>query len=235
MSLTRLMIWKVSLSEYRLTFFIIFIVIFSLVVYLAIFIELKQYLIKPIKNFANVIKNITMSNDIKKRVDVNDNIEEIDSIKDIFNSMLDSIEHQFYFDNLTGLENRRMLTEKLEEKRYASLLIINIDSFQEINDLYGDQAGDAILKDFAQFLREIMPDVGGLYRLHSDEFAHLCESDIDINDFKNFAAMVSEKISHKRFSIGDKGDVSLSATIGMNTVRIFIDECGYCPQTGKKA
>lgn len=207
---------KVSLSE-MINFFIIFIVIFSLVVYLAIFIELKQYLIKPIKNFANVIKNITMSNDIKKRVDVNDNIEEIDSIKDIFNSMLDSIEHQFYFDNLTGLENRRMLTEKLEEKRYASLMIINIDSFQEINDLYGDQAGDMILKDFAQFLREIMPDIGGgLYRLHSDEFAHLCENDIDINDFKNFASMVSEKISHKRFAIGDKGDVSLSATIGIS-------------------
>ena len=205
---------KVSLSE-MINFFIIFIVIFSLIVYLAIFIELKQYLIKPIKNFANVIKNITMSNDIKKRVDVNDNIEEIDSIKDIFNSMLDSIEHQFYFDNLTGLENRRMLTEKLEEKCYASLMIINIDSFQEINDLYGDQAGDAILKDFAQFLREIMPNIGGLYRLHSDEFAHLCESDVDINDFKNFASMVSEKISHKRFAIGDKGDVSLSATIGI--------------------
>lgn len=206
---------KVSLSE-MINFFIIFIIAFSLIVYLAIFIELKQYLIKPIKNFANVIKNITMSNDIKKRVDVNDNIEEIDSIKDIFNSMLDSIEHQFYFDNLTGLENRRMLTEKLEEKRYASLMIINIDSFQEINDLYGDQAGDAILKDFAQFLREIMPEMGGLYRLHSDEFAHLCESDIDINDFKNFASMVSEKISHKRFAIGDKGDVSLSATIGIS-------------------
>ncbi|WP_294918049.1 EAL domain-containing protein [Sulfuricurvum sp. PD_MW2] len=206
---------KVSLSD-MINFFIIFIVAFSLIVYLAIFIELKQYLIKPIKNFANVIKNITMSNDIKKRVDVNDNIEEIDSIKDIFNSMLDSIEHQFYFDNLTGLENRRMLTEKLDEKRYASLMIINIDSFQEINDLYGDQAGDIILKDFAQFLREIMPDMGGLYRLHSDEFAHLCESDIDINDFKNFASMVSEKISHKRFAIGDKGDVSISATIGIS-------------------
>lgn len=206
---------KVSLSE-MINFFIIFIIAFSLIVYLAIFIELKQYLIKPIKNFANVIKNITMSNDIKKRVDVNDNIEEIDSIKDIFNSMLDSIEHQFYFDNLTGLENRRMLTEKLDEKRYASLMIINIDSFQEINDLYGDQAGDAILKEFAQFLREIMPEMGGLYRLHSDEFAHLCESDIDINDFKNFASMVSEKISHKRFAIGDKGDVSLSATIGIS-------------------
>ena len=47
-----------------------------------------------------------------KRVDVDDNIEELDSIKDVFNSMLDSIEHQFYNDSLTGLENRRKLTEE---------------------------------------------------------------------------------------------------------------------------
>jgi diguanylate cyclase (GGDEF)-like protein len=191
-------------------------VVFSLVVYLAIFIELKQYLIKPIKNFSNVIKNITASHDMKKRVEVNDNIEEIDSIKDIFNSMLDSIEHQFYFDSLTGLENRRMLTEKLEEKRNGFLMIINIDAFQEINDLYGDQAGDSILKEFALFLQELMPEKEGLYRLHSDEFAHLCGSGMDINEFKLFAALVSEKISQKSFTISEKGDVSLSATMGIS-------------------
>lgn len=90
---------------------------FSIVIYLSIFIELNQYLIKPIKNFSNMIKNITASQDMRKRIEVNDNIEEIDSIKDVFNSMLDSIEHQFYFDSLTGLENRRRLTEKLEEEK----------------------------------------------------------------------------------------------------------------------
>lgn len=206
---------KVSLSE-MINFFIIFIVIFSFIVYLAIFIELKQYLIKPIKNFANVIKNITASHDMKKRVEVNDNIEEIDSIKDIFNSMLDSIEHQFYFDSLTGLENRRMLTEKLEEQRNAFLMIINIDGFQEINDLYGDRAGDTILKEFALFLQELIPLKEGLYRLHSDEFAYLCRSCMDLNDFKQFASFISEKISRKRFTITDKGEVSLSATMGIS-------------------
>ncbi|MBV5320939.1 MAG: EAL domain-containing protein [Sulfuricurvum sp.] len=206
---------KVSLSE-MINFFIIFIIVFSLIVYLAIFIELKQYLIKPIKNFANVIKNITASHDMKKRVEVNDNIEEIDSIKDIFNSMLDSIEHQFYFDSLTGLENRRMLTEKLEEKQNVFLMIINIDGFQEFNDLYGDPAGDLILQEFALFLQEIMPKKEGLYRLHSDEFAHLCNSGMDIHEFKLFASLVSEKISQKSFTISEKGEISLSATIGIS-------------------
>jgi len=206
---------KVSLSE-MINFFIIFIMIFSLTVYAAIFVELKQYLIKPIKNFVNAIKSITVSQDMKKRVDVTDNIEEIDSIKDVFNSMLDSIEHQFYFDALTGLENRRRLTERLEERENVFLMIINIDAFQEINDLYGDQSGDFILKEFAQFLQEIMPKQNGLYRLHSDEFAHVCDMGMSLREFKIFASYVSEKISQKSFMISEKSEVSLSATMGIS-------------------
>ena len=206
---------KISLTE-MINFFIIFIVIFSFVVFIAIFIELNQYLIKPIKNFSNVIKNITASQDMKKRVEVNDNIEEIDSIKNVFNTMLDSIEHQFYYDTLTGLENRRKLTEKLEENKSVFLMIINIDAFQEINDLYGDHVGDSVLIDFALYLKEIIPVKEGIYRLHSDEFAHLCTNGMDINEFKIFVAYISEKIENKSFKIDDKSEVSLSATIGVS-------------------
>lgn len=208
---------KVPLNQ-MVNFFILFIIVFSIIVYLAIFIELKQYLIKPIKNFSSVIKNITSSHDMKKRVEVNDNIEEIDSIKNIFNSMLDSIEHQFYFDSLTGLENRKRLTERLEEKQNANvfLMIINIDAFQEINDLYGDQSGDLILKEFAQFLKEVMPEKDGLYRLHSDEFAHVCTRGMSLEEFKIFVSILSEKISQKSFNINGNSEVSLSATIGIS-------------------
>lgn len=206
---------KVPLSD-MINFFILFIIIFSLIVYVSIFIELNQYLIKPIKNFSNLIKNITTSQDMRKRLEINENIEEIDSIKDVFNSMLDSIEHQFYFDMLTGLENRRRLTERLDERHNIYLMIINIDSFQEINDLYGEPAGDLILKEFAQFLKELTPKHGGLYRLHSDEFAHICSSGMDLNEFKNFVALVSEKISQKSFNVDERSEVSLSATIGVS-------------------
>ena len=206
---------KISLSE-MINFFILFIVIFSLTVYAAIFVELKQYLIKPIKNFVNVIKSITASNDMKKRVNVDNNIEEIDSIKNVFNSMLDSIEHQFYYDSLTGLENRRRLTERLEEKENVFLMIINIDAFQEINDLYGDPAGDIILKEFALYLQEIMPKHNGLYRLHSDEFAHVCNMGMSLHEYKIFASLISEKISRKSFMISEKSEVSLSATMGIS-------------------
>ena len=205
---------KVSLNE-MINFFIIFFIVFSIIIFLAIFIELDQYLIKPIKNFSNVIKNITSSHDITKRVEVNDNIEEIDSIKNIFNAMLDSIEHQFYFDNLTGLQNRRRLTEMLELRNNSFLMIINIDSFQEINDLYGNNAGDKLLKEFALFLKNKIPKDGLLYRLHSDEFAYLCQKGMDLKEFITFASYISDKILHESFKINSKSEISLSATIGL--------------------
>ncbi|WP_373070337.1 putative bifunctional diguanylate cyclase/phosphodiesterase [Sulfurimonas sp.] len=206
---------KVSLN-YMVNFFILFMTIFSLVVFLAIFIELEKYIIKPIKNFSSVIKNITTSHDMRQRINIDEEIEEIDSIKDVFNSMLDSIEYQFYNDPLTGLKNRRRIIELLDKEQPAILMIINIDSFQEINDLYGDDSGDTLLIEFSNYLKEIIPDNDSLYRLHSDEFAYVCESHIDINEFTHFVDELIEKILHKTFIINSTNEINISATIGIS-------------------
>ena len=204
---------KVSLNE-MINFFILFMILFSLVIFIAIFIELDKFLIKPIKNFSAVIQNIINSQDMTKRVEVDDDIEEIDSIKDIFNTMLDSIEYQFYYDTLTGLQNRRRLSEKLEKRVNLFLMILNIDSFQEINDLYGDETGDSVLKDFALLLQELMPNSGMLYRLHSDEFAYLCQWGMNAHEYDIFASAISEKISQKSFTLSQRGNINISVTIG---------------------
>ncbi|NOQ31600.1 MAG: EAL domain-containing protein [Helicobacteraceae bacterium] len=205
---------KISLTE-MINFFIIFMVMFSIVIFLALFFELNKYLIKPIKNFSNVIKNITNSNDVTKRVEALDHIEELDSIKEVFNTMLDSIEYQFYYDSLTGLQNRRKLSEKLETRSRYFLMLINIDYFQEINDLYGEETGDSVLKEFAQFLQELVPERKTLFRLHADEFAHLCEMAVDIEEYTNLVNLIYEKISQKSFKIKGQKTLQISATIGI--------------------
>ncbi len=206
---------KVSLNEMT-SFFILFIIVFSVLIFLTIFMGLDKYLIRPIRDFASVIQNIINSNDITKRVLVNDDVEEIDSIKEIFNTMLDSVEHQFYFDNLTGLANRRKLVELLEKRQSFYFMIINIDAFQQINDLYGDTAGDSVLREFAHFLQEIIPIKDSLYRLHSDEFAHVCIQGFSLEEFRNFATIIIEKIAQKSFVIADNNTINLSATIGIS-------------------
>ena len=82
-------------------------------------------------------------------------------------------------DPLTGLHNRHCFLEnldsavtKLREKGEAfSVLMLDLDRFKEVNDTLGHPAGDALLRQVAQRLRDSLPEVAVLARLGGDEFA----------------------------------------------------------------
>lgn len=97
---------KVSLSSI-INFFLIFIIVFSLIIFMALFAKFDKYLVKPIKTFVININSISQHKDITKRVTIDNNIEEIDSMQEVFNNMLDSLEYQFYYDELTTFPNRK--------------------------------------------------------------------------------------------------------------------------------
>ncbi|PKN14181.1 MAG: diguanylate cyclase, partial [Deltaproteobacteria bacterium HGW-Deltaproteobacteria-24] len=132
---------KVSLSS-LINFFVVFVIAFSGIVFIALFIKLYKHLVKPIKNFVQNVNQISNNKDITQRVNVENEIHEIHSMQEVFNNMLDSLEFQFYNDELTGLPNRKRLLETINDKSNAILMILNIDKFQEINDLYGESIGD---------------------------------------------------------------------------------------------
>lgn len=75
-------------------------------------------------------------------------------------------------DSLTGLYNRPKLTTDLSRVKNTNLIVINIDSFREINDFYGDKIGDILLIKFANRVEEYFKSFSsGIYRIHGDEFA----------------------------------------------------------------
>jgi len=88
------------------------------------------------------------------------------------------MERQAVRDPLTGLYNRRMLEERLNDeferaKRYQralSLLMIDIDNLKLVNDLYGHDWGDAVLQKIAQRLREKTRKSDIPVRYGGDEF-----------------------------------------------------------------
>jgi diguanylate cyclase (GGDEF)-like protein len=88
------------------------------------------------------------------------------------------VERQAVRDPLTGLYNRRMLEERLNDefdraKRYQrplSLLMIDIDNFKQVNDVYGHDWGDAVLQKIAQRLREKTRKSDIPVRYGGDEF-----------------------------------------------------------------
>ena len=101
--------------------------------------------------------------------------------------LLDQIEHQAYHDALTGLPNRLLFEDRLEQsiaraKRSGfpfALLFIDLDGFKHVNDTLGHQIGDELLKAVTKRLSGIMRESDTLARMGGDEFAFI------LNDLRN--------------------------------------------------
>ncbi|MBN0986757.1 GGDEF domain-containing protein [Amphritea pacifica] len=94
------------------------------------------------------------------------------------------IEHLAHHDVLTGLNNRNIfiqilelqLTQSRRTQEPLALLYMDLDQFKPINDRYGHEAGDYVLKQFAARLKQILRESDLLARLGGDEFAALLSS-----------------------------------------------------------
>lgn len=90
-------------------------------------------------------------------------------------------EHLALHDPLTGLPNRRLLSDRLERAIAASgrtgqtlaLMILDVDRFKEINDTLGHDRGDRLLVEISQRLGSVIRDADTVARLGGDEFAVL--------------------------------------------------------------
>jgi diguanylate cyclase (GGDEF)-like protein len=123
-------------------------------------------------------------------------------------------------DPLTGLPNRRLLNERLEnavhdaarDGKHVGLLLLDIDRFKEINDSLGHDRGDQLLVQVADRLREIVRETDTVARLGGDEFAILLKTVRGVDDAVIFAERVlqafdepftvDEMVLHVETSIG---------------------------------
>ena len=92
-----------------------------------------------------------------------------------------TIHHQAFYDSLTGLPNRTLLSERIQEAMTASsgpacsfgLMIMDLDHFKEINDTLGHAAGDQLLREVGRRLQSCARPEDTVARLGGDEFAML--------------------------------------------------------------
>jgi diguanylate cyclase (GGDEF)-like protein/PAS domain S-box-containing protein len=88
------------------------------------------------------------------------------------------LEHEVNHDALTGLANRNLLWDRLEQalhlaqrqKSLVATVLVDLDNFKTINDTYGHEAGDVVLKVIARRLQASVRDSDTVARMSGDEF-----------------------------------------------------------------
>jgi len=115
---------------------------------------------------------------------------------------------QLYVDKMTGLPNRRKLLEDVENAKYPILILINIDSFQQLNDFYGNEIGDFVIMETGKRLKSALPSRDyKLYKMPADEYAVLLDKNICRDEFEQMIQVLvrlfREEISEADFVYHD--------------------------------
>jgi diguanylate cyclase (GGDEF)-like protein len=122
---------------------------------------------------------------------------------------------QLYTNSLTGLPNRLSLLNNIKGINDGALLIINIDDFKEINDFFGQIAGDNILVEFSSRLNKMFTKENSveLKHLSGDEFALLFIKKPSLNKFIQIAQKLAYDIE-KMIFFHENNELAIRATVG---------------------
>lgn len=150
-------------------------------------------------------------------VDIFENIEELESLEELS-----------YTDNLTSLSNRRYFYKRLYEEinraerydRKLSLIIFDIDELKIINDTFGHQAGDEIIRQIGVILKTSIRAIDVVARYGGDEFC-IIMPETDKDTCMKFVSRLHEKIKNTTFSLG-QANKSITCTISMG-ISIYPD------------
>jgi diguanylate cyclase (GGDEF)-like protein len=127
-----------------------------------------------------------------------------------------------YQDALTGLANRRALSEYLEAVfdrqepgTQLYLFLLDLDAFKAVNDAYGHGAGDRLLKAVARRLEAFVSPAGRAYRLGGDEFAVTLQADGESSGVAHAMADQLVREMEVAFPV-DRFSHHISASVGIS-------------------
>ncbi len=158
--------------------------------------------------------------------------------RDELQSKNELLEFMAYHDSLTSLSNRSQFYISIEKalknaKRYntsGAILYLDLDRFKNLNDIYGHDVGDEILKQFSTRLKNTLREVDTICRLGGDEFVVILDKIDDDGDALRVANKIFD-ILKIPFSYEDK-DFLLRASIGIS---IFPEDSQNSSELLKKA
>jgi len=127
------------------------------------------------------------------------------------------LKHRLYKDTLTSLPNRQALERDMESMQNPKIIILDIDSFKDINECYGSCVGDAILLEVSKELRDFSKKENlQLYRVGADEFVLLEDKNLDMDRYEGLANTLIELFKTKSICLVETSDtVKINVTLGI--------------------
>ncbi|HXX70086.1 MAG TPA: diguanylate cyclase [Polyangiaceae bacterium] len=138
--------------------------------------------------------------------------------------MVQKLETMATTDGLTALFNKRAMLEAAEQKlaaaarfkRPLSLLVVDIDHFKRVNDTYGHDVGDVVIRGLGDILKRQKRSTDVVSRFGGEEFVILCEQ-TDEKGATLLAERIREELGKTKFRT-PQGVLSVTCSVGTATI-----------------
>jgi len=175
----------------------------------------EGYLLKPIdlKQFIDMLNKSVEKIYLKKELEHYQN-----DLEEKVREQTDTLYKQLYYDKLTSLENRNSILKVIEEEKPLGLMLIDINNFSVLNDIYGSDAGDNILQSVSNLLTNLAKDEYRVFRVGGDQFAFLNMYDENHNFTQNVVTNILNVIEDATVSTEDEMiTINIAVTVSVVT------------------
>jgi diguanylate cyclase (GGDEF)-like protein len=201
-----------------------------LTVALLLFLALKFQAVftRPILNLIGSMRAVAQTKNYRT-VLKSDRQDEFKHLYDVFNSMLVDIQERderlfklATTDALTGLANRHHAMELMNTivaraqrtNRPFGLIVVDLDFFKNINDTYGHQTGDLVLREAAKVLRSSARDYDLVARMGGEEFLIVCD-DAPLQSCIVIAERIQQSLASLNIEYAPNCRLNVTASLGV--------------------
>lgn len=229
---------KVDILFLKLSLFLLFLYLLGIV----LFTRINKLIFKDIDNINEYLQT-KLAKNIYRPFKAKMNFFEFDIIKKGINSVVKSLKNyqktlykSLYYNELTGLPNRKKLIEIIKRKNYP-LILLDIDSFKEINYFYGEEIANKLIKQVAERLRDYRT-----FHIKIDEFVILQRENIGKDEIyeltKNLIKKLEEPYDIDDYSIIVKFRAGIAYTkrnfmralSALDATRILNKDIAFCSE-----
>ena len=206
--------------------------LFGVLSVIGLFIAVK--VIAPINKMYKEVQKISQDeNEFTNGIKAKD---EIGFLANQFNTLLDQVENnrktldehvliktkeiqnKLYFDELTNLKNRTALEDDIKDNDFVSIALIDIDSFDDINELYGFSTGNLVLIEVAKILNEFAAKYGvSPYRFYGNVYCLANKKMMEFSRYSEFLEDLCKLFKNRAIHIEELAiDIFIDITVGIS-------------------